>query len=426
MYPQVEPSPAIDICFSNLNRKREQSEIHLEQHHREKQIRSQSCAENPVPVLDEQSKFSRLYELYPKSAVFKVLPGFTCITSIERHELEPNLPPQLFDLYDPAYKDISENELLDRVKDIFDQLKVTQEEADYLEESTRKQSNTQIWHDHRKGRITASYFHDVLGYTWKGYPKSIVKSIMQYYKVSPNIPALKWGREHEDDARVAYIQHMKCVHHNIQVRHSGLIINPLYPYLGASPDGVVCCDCCETGLLEVKCPYKYRNESPTSAGSLSDHSYCLKEDESGTVCLSHSHQYYDQVQGQLAICKSKYCDFVCWTTQGLHVERIFQDEDYLLRSLPILKKFFCEYLLPEILTQKILADSEPTCTVTNEVSTDMDVDDEIYCICQEGEYGSMVECDNPKCELKWFHFPCVGLKRPPHGDWYCPNCRSKN
>ena len=77
-----------------------------------------------------------------KSAVFTVLPGFTCITSIiERHELEPNLPPPLFDLYDPAYKDISENELLDCIKDIFDQLKITQEEADYLEESTRKQSN---------------------------------------------------------------------------------------------------------------------------------------------------------------------------------------------------------------------------------------------------------------------------------------------
>lgn len=66
------------------------------------------------------------------------------------------------------------------VKDVFENL---QEESDFLEESTRKQSNTQTWYDHRKGRITASHFHDVLRYKGKTYPKSIVKAIMQYYGV---------------------------------------------------------------------------------------------------------------------------------------------------------------------------------------------------------------------------------------------------
>ena len=26
------------------------------------------------------------------------------------------------------------------------------------------------------------------------------------------------------------------------------------PYIGASPDGLVCCSCCGEGVLEVKCP----------------------------------------------------------------------------------------------------------------------------------------------------------------------------
>ena len=29
------------------------------------------------------------------------------------------------------------------------------------------------------------------------------------------------------------------------------------PRLGASPDGVVQCECCGNGVLEIKCPYMY-------------------------------------------------------------------------------------------------------------------------------------------------------------------------
>ena len=36
--------------------------------------------------------------------------------------------------------------------------------------------------------------------------------------------------------------------------HAGLVINPLYPYLGATPDGFVYCDCCGYGVLEIKSP----------------------------------------------------------------------------------------------------------------------------------------------------------------------------
>lgn len=147
---------------------------------------------------------------------------------------------------------------------------------------------------------------------------------------------------------------METLHCNLQVGQSGLVINSLYPYLGASPDGVVSCDCCDSGLLEIKCPYKYRNVSPTSADALSDRDFCLKETKPGTVSLSQSHQYYDQVQAQLSICKVQYCDFICWTTQGIFIERIFQDENYLSERIPALKNFFCNYILPEILTQKLL------------------------------------------------------------------------
>jgi len=50
-------------------------------------------------------------------------------------------------------------------------------------------------------------------------------------------------------------------------------------------------------------------------------------------------------------------------------------------------------------------------------------DDAVYCLCQKPSYGEMVGCDNAACQYEWFHYDCVGLKAPPAGKWYCPQCR---
>ena len=39
----------------------------------------------------------------------------------------------------------------------------------------------------------------------------------------------------------------------------GLVLS--YPFLGASPDGLVLCECCGTGALELKCPYSPRDKN---------------------------------------------------------------------------------------------------------------------------------------------------------------------
>ena len=42
------------------------------------------------------------------------------------------------------------------------------------------------------------------------------------------------------------------------VNLSGLTLNSDFPYLGASPDGIVNCPCCGVGCLEIKFPSTYR------------------------------------------------------------------------------------------------------------------------------------------------------------------------
>lgn len=52
-------------------------------------------------------------------------------------------------------------------------------------------------------------------------------------------------------------------------------------------------------------------------------------------------------------------------------------------------------------------------------------DKTLYCFCQSVSYGEMVACDGANCKYEWFHYPCVNLKEPPRGTWFCPDCRQE-
>ena len=84
------------------------------------------------------------------------------------------------------------------------------------------------------------------------------------------------------------------------------MVNPLFPHLGASPDGFVCCDCCEKGLVEIKWPFTTRDINPS--GVRGKPRSCLEEK---SIVISHA--YYTQIQGQLVISERQYCDLAIWT-----------------------------------------------------------------------------------------------------------------
>lgn len=68
----------------------------------------------------------------------------------------------------------------------------------------------------------------------------------------------------------------KSQHQKFSVEENGLFVNPQWPYIGASPDGIVCCLCCGRSALEIKCPYCHQGESIDFAAS-HDKKFCLKE-----------------------------------------------------------------------------------------------------------------------------------------------------
>ena len=132
-------------------------------------------------------------------------------------------------------------------------------------------------------------------------------AVVDQFQPKIGLMILQGGQTQEGAAM--YLNHMKS-HEDIAVHSCGLVINPAYPYLGATPDGVVLCKCCGEG---IKCTFKYKDISPVDEVALNDKQYFLKRNPSGEIHLSHSHAYYDQVQGQMLVTQSQYHDFVCWT-----------------------------------------------------------------------------------------------------------------
>ena len=119
----------------NPNRNKTQSEKHLRKHRQSKQKRPyivpEKCSIQPEKVFDH------FYTLHPQSAVFSVLPGFShdqgssSIQDVSLVDPDPNLPYLLVELYDKKHASLSGNELRLLVSSTFENLKVSQEEANF-------------------------------------------------------------------------------------------------------------------------------------------------------------------------------------------------------------------------------------------------------------------------------------------------------
>ena len=138
---------------------------------------------------------------------------------------------------------------------------VTPEEARSMEALTREQHMCPAWMQLRYGRITASIFGDACRTRLDQPSVSLLDKILQI-KSTPDVEAIKWGRQMEGAARGAYAAVMQQYHTKWTCSPSGLVLSPTYPHLGASPDGIVQCDCCGKGTIEIKCPFSKRKVDP--------------------------------------------------------------------------------------------------------------------------------------------------------------------
>lgn len=76
--------------------------------------------------------------------------------------------------------------------------------------------------------------------------------------------------------------------------------------------------------------------------------------ENGNIRLKQNHNYYYQIQGQLNIAKRSFCDFIIYSDNDFHVERIYRDEVFWKNVMvDKLTTFYKNCYLPEIIDGRI-------------------------------------------------------------------------
>ena len=148
--------------------------------------------------------------------------------------------------------------------------------------------------------ITASNIGGVIRRRKSIYLKSLLDNILESRTNEKSPAPCIWGKENETVAVQKYFKTTKSEGKHVTLcAQVGFIVNLVYPWLGASPDFFI------RDLQEESQDKKF---------------YLMNTN--GKVTLKPNHLYYYQLHGSMATLQLKWSDFVVYTKNALHVERI--------------------------------------------------------------------------------------------------------
>lgn len=324
----------MNIVEHNRSKRKEQTKFLNYKEKLEYDPRPESMRE----VLDEDKNafLAKVREIVPKATINT---AFTPPT-------DSDIPSSLIDIA-TAIKNTAAD--TDKVNMFGEKLSFNDDQLHELEKATRRQSNSRHWWDQRKGRITASRFHEVhqkVNMLHKNRAKPVkckVTPLLLSF-VEPtmlrNGLALEWGKKNETHAAESFMQQEGKKHAAPKLLFCGLFIYKSHPYVGATPDNIFKCNCCEPCCVEYKCPFSIRDEEISTSWKKTD----FLENVNGHIQLKRSHKYYTQVTGQMAITGCNRTYFVVYTKKDLLIELIEFDNAHWMKILSSLIIFFKTYI----------------------------------------------------------------------------------
>lgn len=175
----------------------------------------------------------------------------------------------------------------------------------------------------------------------------IVKEIMGTSSFHGNV-STRYGNEHESVAKKLYIEKVKPFHTKFKVNKCGMLVSQENPLIRATPDGIVSCKCCGSGLLEIKCPFTSGYLTGIELAQIPGY-HVTTTGEDGKVQLKLSSPWYTQIQTQLGVSGLPWCDFVMFTQKDITVERIFFDKSMFSENEKKAMKCYNRFVLPKLL-----------------------------------------------------------------------------
>ena len=262
-------------------------------------------------------------------------------------EPERREPAEKPDLQTVLIEDIIEDFIRD--KDVFiEECTVSEQQIAGLAENTKQQRMCQQWGKFRRLRLTGSNFGDVLSAisrhtaAKRPYPPSLFKKLQGDYSLGTK-DSIMWAQMHENHAVKKYVQKTGNT-----VECAGLYLFPC-GYLGSTPDGIITSPSATgKGVLEVKCPWKSRNATVNEMtqaelkGKQSMKGFYLMRD----LSLNVEHNYWHQVQAEMAAASTNWAHFVICTTKELKIILVKKDNQWMEHNLNKLQDFYLNELIP--------------------------------------------------------------------------------
>lgn len=210
----------------------------------------------------------------------------------------------------------------------------------HLEMEELSAAGEELWRLHRRLRITASFAHTAYqkarnlrnlfedksddeiatSTTTETLTQTLMDSIKGIRRFAALPRPLAWGREKEETALKAYLAqttiNKNCP--NFKVECPGLIIDSCRPYLGATPNAIVGCECHGRRIVELKCPYTCNDVDKSKLPKPIDEApfWCAVEKRTGQLILNRTSPYYIQCMMQMALSGIFICDFYAWCPIG--------------------------------------------------------------------------------------------------------------
>lgn len=367
---------------------------------------------------EEQSLFyNALANSYGNSAILRLV-------SEHNEKFIPvlkKLKTTIFKFYDKRFEDMPYHELIQQCLIKYMTLKICPEEVKLIESHTVKQSKSNLWFEARQGVITASKFKSCCHSDFSQPSKSLIMQICYPAKCKFTTQATQYGIENEKVARDHLEVYLRELHQDATIKDCGLFRSCEFPFLGATPDGLMSCSCCAHDyVIEIKCPFKC-TQKPIRDLALNDPAFCIRIDEDGSYRLKTDHAYYYQIQLQMRLTEIPYCYFFVYGGDESLFELVGIDIDFLNEKINTSKQFFILAILPELIghwySRPKLSNQEIQIKSTN---------NDVVCTCQKPQQKSdTIICSDNTCVVKEYHLICLGLDIKPKSKWVCPYCSRK-
>ena len=144
----------------------------------------------------------------------------------------------------PLKKDLSyalSQSIVQNFQPFYKSIQVDDAASIKIEQSTLRQRDDDTWYKERRFRIIASTFGDIIIKMTNGRSnlKKLAEKLVAPPKDLTRVAAINWSIKNEICASEQYTKYMKKIGRPVIVAPSGLVVNPAYPWIGASPDGKI-------------------------------------------------------------------------------------------------------------------------------------------------------------------------------------------